>query len=260
MGRLAEALRGNGADELAQMAAVDLVVFLRALESDMSELVAQLRGMAINDTLFSGDVVLDATGAWTMSFSVPYASVAVDSQGSAAIVVTSGSPQVAAPTGAGAHIIGPGGKQGIVLTGRDLTIYGAAGTQVSVQVFTKPINPFAAGTNTVLTAASAQLVSRLHESSAPLLAAATFNGATRDTNPAPYSRFRAFAAADVGGTLSVQQSTDGVTWYTTLSVPLGAGSPTILESLVTLRYIRMQVVNGAANQTTFEADSTLLAI
>lgn len=97
------------------------------------------------------------------------------------------------------------------------------------------------------------------EDDTPLGANATRNGATRAANG--YSRFRAFATADVAGTLSVQQSADGVVWHTTVApVAVPANTPTVLESIVSLPYVRAVYVNGATIQTSFDFASALVAI
>lgn len=105
------------------------------------------------------------------------------------------------------------------------------------------------------------------ESTTLLAANATINGATHDTGSNAgtaakgYSRFRAFANSAQAGTLNIQQSPDGATWYITLPTAVNAASPTVVESIISLRYVRAQYVNGAVAQTgTFEFDSCLVAI
>jgi hypothetical protein len=59
----------------------------------------------------------------------------------------------------------------------------------------------------------------------------------------------------------MQQSPDGATWFTTLTEALPAGyttEGTVVESITALRYVRVQVVNGATPQTEFLCASSAL--
>ena len=78
--------------------------------------------------------------------------------------------------------------------------------------------------------------------------------------PMGYSRWRVFAFSDQAGTLSLQQSTDDTTWYTTLSQACAAGQGMILESLVALPFVRAVYVNGSTAQTAFRLVATLVAV
>lgn len=100
------------------------------------------------------------------------------------------------------------------------------------------------------------------ETSTPLGGAATFNGAMIDiaSSAQGASRLRAFAYSDVAGTLNIQQSRDGTTWRTTLTQAVGAASGTVVESVVSRRYVRAQYVNGAGAQATFELDTCLVSV
>ena len=106
----------------------------------------------------------------------------------------------------------------------------------------------------------ANATARTAENSAVLAAAGTRNGATQSASG--FGRFRAFASSDQAGTLNIQQSRDGVTWYTTTSVAVAAGATagTVLESLLALPLVRAQYVNGATPQTAFEFDTVLIGI
>lgn len=111
------------------------------------------------------------------------------------------------------------------------------------------------------------LVQQTLETSTPLLANVTFNGATQDNGSngsAPgsgYSKFRAMAYADQAGTIAIQQSRDGITWRTTVGpTAVVAGAGTVIESLITRRYTRVQYVNGGTNQGVFELDTEQVAI
>lgn len=98
-------------------------------------------------------------------------------------------------------------------------------------------------------------VSINHESDTALGADGTFNGAVYNITELGnlYDYFRVFASSDQTGTLSVQQSWDEVTWFTTISeaVAAGFGSGTIVESMITAPYVRVQYVNGSTAQNDF---------
>ncbi|MCU1449340.1 MAG: hypothetical protein JWP02_1510 [Acidimicrobiales bacterium] len=246
--------------ELARQ--TDSIVFFKGVQERLSELVTHLRGMAVNDILADETAVIGVDGRWTKDFTVPYAALAIFNFATSPIVVASGPPQTAAPSGPGSRTVAAGGGAVINLTGRALTIYGPAGAQVSVEALARPQPPsFSAGT-TVSTALSAQALSDFLESVTPLAGGATFAGAAHDTSAGAWGRARAFASSDVAGTLAVDQSRDGVTWYEIDNAPLAAGSNigTILEVPIALRFVRVRVVNGVGAQATFECDLTLVAI
>ncbi len=101
------------------------------------------------------------------------------------------------------------------------------------------------------------------ESTTPLAGNATKAGATLSNsidseNSWTYSSLRVFATSDVIGTVSVQQSVDGTTWFTTVSAAVVADSTqgTIVESLITLTHVRAYYVNGAGDQASFLLVST----
>lgn len=80
------------------------------------------------------------------------------------------------------------------------------------------------------------------------------------------SIIRAFASSDVAGTLSIQHSPDGKTWFTdtaaasTAAVAADATKGVIVEAKITLRYVRAVLTNGAAAQTSVEFDTVILSI
>lgn len=103
------------------------------------------------------------------------------------------------------------------------------------------------------------------ETSTNLTSGSSRNGATHDTgvSPGPYTRFRAFAAADVASAangLTIQQSDDGTTWYVTNSVTVPAGFTTgmYLESMIAKRYCRAQYTNSTPTGQSFFNFSTAL--
>jgi hypothetical protein len=233
----------------------DLALLVGGLDKRMSHFVAELRGMAANDVLDVEVATIGPAGTFSRDWTVPYAAVSIINFTGGVVTVTSDTPGSAAPTGPGCHQVGAGAAATINLMGRTLTLYGTVGGLVSLQVFTRPqppaYGPAGGGTSGAI---------RLAENSALLLAGVTVNGTTRATGG--FSKFRAFGASDVAGTLNVQQSRDGVTWYTTVTQPVAAGitSGTIVESILELPFARAQFVNGAANQGAFELDSALIAI
>jgi len=78
----------------------------------------------------------DAAGIIARSWPVPYAAVAVSSQSTAAVTVTSAPPQEKPPTsGVGLGLLGPGAAAVFDLAGRALTLYGTPGDQVSIEVY-----------------------------------------------------------------------------------------------------------------------------
>lgn len=67
-----------------------------------------------------------------------------------------------------------------------------------------------------------------------------------------YSKFNAFAFADVAGTMRIEVSNDNTTWRrATADTAVAAGSFASLSIAVVARYARAVFVNGAAAQTAF---------
>lgn len=77
---------------------------------------------------------------------------------------------------------------------------------------------------------------------------------------ASFSKWRVLVSTDEPGTISLQQSPDTTTWYTTFPSSVIANTPLIIESLITLRYLRVQYVNGPSANTVFVLRSLLVAI
>jgi hypothetical protein len=246
--------------ELEHSLNVDMLMFLDTIKDQLSEAVAALRGMAINQVLDTETATIDGTGVWTRDFVVPFASVAIRCTNP--VVAATGPPQVAAPTGPASQAVSRGAV--FNMSGRELSVYGPAGTQISLQIFAKPCQPSFAEAATVVTAATAQTVTTFAENSAVLAAGGTRNGAAHDTNGLGVARFRAVAASDVAGNLQVQQSDDGVTWFITqpnVGILADFTQGTVLESIITMRYVRAVVTNGGgAPQTSFKFSTALVAI
>lgn len=98
------------------------------------------------------------------------------------------------------------------------------------------------------------------DTTTPLAANASFFGNTRSMNG--YTRFRVIAASDMAGTVVIQVSEDGNTWFsvanTVTAVPAGFTSGTSVEGLLIMPYVRCAYVNGAGAQTQFELASSLV--
>lgn len=76
-----------------------------------------------------------------------------------------------------------------------------------------------------------------------------------------FGRWRLFVFSDQSGSVSLEQSSDGTTFYPTLQSGYTAdGTAAIYESLVALRYLRAVYVNGDTDQTEFRLLATLVAI
>ena len=95
-------------------------------------------------------------------------------------------------------------------------------------------------------------IARFTENNAALAANGTRDGVNRDGGE--YRYFRAFAASDVAGTLEIQQSRDGATWWRTDSaaVPAGVTNGVMLEAEIIMPRVRARYVNGGAAQSQFE--------
>jgi hypothetical protein len=100
------------------------------------------------------------------------------------------------------------------------------------------------------------------EATGLLAAGDHFDGASHDTSAWAYVRFRVLAASDQAGTVYIEQSADGTTWFRTSTEPVTAGftqAAIVTESLITMRYVRAYYVNGATQQTEFMLATALLA-
>lgn len=80
-----------------------------------------------------------------------------------------------------------------------------------------------------------------------------------------HARVRGFAASDQTGTIFIDQSLDGTTWYNvnSVAVPGSVTSPRVgveLESQVCMPFVRVRYVNGATPQTAFVLTSALVEV
>lgn len=129
---------------------VDYVAANQALLDQLVgyELARQARENTIRDARhtvqFSGTAVLDATGAWDHTIQTGSAAIFVVNTSANPLTVFSGPRQPAAPTaGAGVHIIPANTALTVNAPTTAWTLYGVAGASISVQIFGKPLTPFA---------------------------------------------------------------------------------------------------------------------
>lgn len=90
------------------------------------------------------------------------------------------------------------------------------------------------------------------ETTTALGASATFTGTSRDEGAtATFNEFGAAAFADQAGTLIIDNSTDGTTWFeaSRVAVPAGQGQQLSVPALT--RYHRVRYINGAVAQGSF---------
>lgn len=203
------------------------------------------KSIAAGDVMMQRAVTIGSSGVFHHDWPNPYAAVSVANLSPCLLTVTSLAPMSQAPsTGTGVTRVRGGCQRTLASRSTEVTVYGAPGATFDITVYGRPRDPQNGRLTSVYT--------RVTESTTPLAASGTFNGAAVDVGGGA-TRFRAFASSDQAGTINMQQSPDGVTWYTTESQPLTAGSTvgTVVESITCLRYVRAQVVNGTVAQTAF---------
>ena len=88
------------------------------------------------------------------------------------------------------------------------------------------------------------------ESTANVAASATLSGAARDTGFAR-KRAVAYGLSSAAGTLNIEQSTDGTTWWRTHTLAMTANTAAVIDAPVVGRYVRAQYVNSATATTSF---------
>ncbi len=214
------------------------------------------------DALYGGSVLLDTNGNAERNWHVPYKSAWVHNTALFGNLTVAAQPLAnAAPgPGPGVAVVPSGSAVVLPISGRSISFYGPAGATVNFAVYTGVTQPDYADNS------ESEITKQVFESATPLGGGATFNGAAFDAgNNAGlagqgWSRFRVFSNQDQVGTLAVQQSRDGVTWFTTTSVATAANTPAVLESILVLRFARLHYVNGGVAQGTFEADSCAVAV
>lgn len=231
-----------------------------------TEVLSWLTSGAQNDVLETGTRTIGAAGSITRRYQIPFAGVAIVNPSGGTLSVQEGgevSGSAAGDTaqgdGPGSFLVPPASVIVLPLVGLAFTVVGAPGTRFSYSTLSRRPEP--SGAIGGAGAVGATETASQAETSTLLAGNATVNGAARAA--ANFARFRAFAASDVAGTLNIQQArTAAGPWFTTTTAPVAAGfgSGTVLESIVTLPFVRAQYVNGAAAQASFEFDSSLVAI
>jgi hypothetical protein len=108
-----------------------------SIDRHLTDAVAALRGLSINEILWSGCGVTDANGQWRKEFTVPCASVAVLNTSAAPLQVVADTPGDAPGTGAGIHNVAAGKFGRWNLAGRAVQIIGAAGSSFQVEVYAR---------------------------------------------------------------------------------------------------------------------------
>ncbi len=123
-----------------------MVAELRAMRATQTDLMAHIRGGIANGVLLSELITLDANGQATRTFNVSAGSiVCVNLSESTDIILASSSAQATAPqAGPGVQKISAGTFLTVPLASSSFTVYGTAGEQVNVQVFTG-LQAFAGG-------------------------------------------------------------------------------------------------------------------
>ena len=230
---------------------------LRAIPVPVSGVVAtsgitdaQLRAAppAVRDDYQTGDVLADQSGAGgvlTFTFPAPVQLAVVHATGAG--LTARADPFGGAPSASTGVKCPDDVPTYIPVVTSTIKVYAPSGMTVGVWGYRRSAD-----------GQSTPVPSMFQETSTPLAGGAAVNGATRTAGS--FSLFRAFASSDQSGTLSIQQSRNGTTWYETpTSVAVtGGATGTVLESLIAMPYVRARYVNGASAQTTFEFDSALM--
>lgn len=115
----------------------------------MTEEMAQLRGLSLNNVLWAGTVLLDADGRANIDVGVTYASFGAWALG-AAITVTSSSSGATAPAYGPGVFPMPGGTAMVwPMAGHELNVYGTAGDRVVVALWSTPQCPMVAAAGSI---------------------------------------------------------------------------------------------------------------
>jgi len=227
------------------------MALLDQIATSLGGLESLEKASAAGDVLATVAVVIPAAGFWHHQWAYNFQAVSVANFSPSLLTVHAANPMSQAPTvGSGVTRVRGGMLRTFAARNNTLTVYGAPGATFDVTVYARPRVPASSR-------AGSGVFTRIVESQVPLGAGGTFNGAALDCG-AGSTRFRGFGASDQAGTINMQQSPDGVNWFTTTSEPLTAGftGGAVVESLTALRYVRVQVVNGGTPQTQFVCASS----
>ncbi len=237
--------------EAQQEQATEAMAIFHQIVTSLGGILNFEKASAAGDVMGQIAVTIGSSGMWNHQWANSYAALTVANLSPALLTVTSLVPMTQAPTvGTGVTRVRGGVQRTFASRANVVTVYGAPGAQFDITVYGRPRDP-------QTSRCVSGVFTRLLESQKALAANATFNGATLDCG-AGVTRFRGFASSDQAGTLNMQQSPDGVTWFTTQTEPVAAGYTvgTVVESITAMRYVRVQYVNGATLQTEFTLASS----
>jgi hypothetical protein len=129
----------NRVDRLG--AELDFLGGLAEAQSSITQVVASLRGLEVNDVLTAELATFDAQGLIVRDWPVSMGSIAITNLGTATITAHAGTPSEAPASGVGIAQFPVGWAQVVNVTGTTLTVYGRPGEKINLQVFTKPQPP-----------------------------------------------------------------------------------------------------------------------
>lgn len=129
----------------ADLAVAEMRATLENQSTRLTELAAEIRGLALNNVLLSELITIPATGITSRDTSTTYASVGVWAYGTDQVTVDSGPVAAAAPD-AGIGVLIVPSKAGVVwpLVGTTLSIYGTPGDKLLLALWSKPQCPLIA--------------------------------------------------------------------------------------------------------------------
>jgi len=107
----------------------------------MTEGIALLRGLSVNDVLWTGSGYLDGNGLWRKEFTVIVGSVCLVNTSAYALQIIADTPGVAPGSGVGVHNIPSGAMGKWNLAGRAVQIIGTPGATFELEVSTKAFDP-----------------------------------------------------------------------------------------------------------------------
>jgi hypothetical protein len=134
----------------ADLAIAEMRSTLENQSTRLTQLASEIRGLSLNSVLLSELVEIPASGITHRDTSTPYASVGVWAY-SGQVTVDSGSAGGLAPTaGIGVIVVPSGGGVVWPLVGTTLSIYGTAGDQVLIALWSKPQCPLIMGAGAII--------------------------------------------------------------------------------------------------------------
>lgn len=179
--------------------------------------------------------------------------VALEGGGGGAVTIADGSDATQGAIADAAYVSGSGTIVSILkgIFGKLPVSLGAKTAATSLSV--------APATDAVFATAARNMVF-WPETSTPLAASATFNGASRDVGaaspgPVTYAYFSAMIYADQTGTATLERSNDGTNWTPAATAAIVASTPLTLQVPVVARYHRIVVENGGTLQTVLSVNS-----